>query len=379
MTAAPVRVGIIGGGLMGREIAVAIQRWGALIDHPAKPVLTAVCDLNPAALEWFTSIDTVTHRVTDHRDLLALDDVDVVYVAVRHDLHLPLYSDVLRAGKDLLAEKPFGMDLSEAEELLKLITEVGAFVRVSSEMPFFPAAQEAIRVVASGELGPLIEASQQLRHSSDLDLKKPINWKRQVETCGAGGVMNDLGMHVLHVPLRLGWEPDSTYAVLQNLVPFRPGASGELVQCTTWDNATLLCSVGSADPFPLTLGMKRLDPGQLNSWDFRATGLFGGVEFSTRNPKLLRRLEYKNGNQNWSEIELGSQSVFPTITGGIFEFGFSDAILQMLASFFAERIGELGDRFGCATPEEAVGSHRVIEAALRSQASGRAEKAAAEQ
>jgi 3-hydroxyacyl-CoA dehydrogenase len=43
-----VNVAIVGGGLMGREIAAALQRWPALIDHPVHPQLTAVCDINPA-------------------------------------------------------------------------------------------------------------------------------------------------------------------------------------------------------------------------------------------------------------------------------------------------------------------------------------------
>jgi hypothetical protein len=61
------------------------------------------------------------------------------------------------------------------------------------------------------------------------------------------------------------------------------------------------------------------------------------------------------------------------ISGGIFEFGFADALLQMWASYLAEREGELGGRFGTATPREALDSHRVFAAALRSQSSGCAE------
>lgn len=367
-----VRVGIIGGGLMGREIAVAIRRWPALIDHPVTPVLTAVCDINPAALTWFDQIETVRHKVTDHTDLLALSDVDVVYVAVRHDLHEAIYSDVIRAGKDLLAEKPFGIDGRAASNLLDSIASTGRFVRVSSEMPFFPGAQMAIHAAESGELGTIIEAINQLRHSSDMDITKPINWKRINATCGEAGVMNDLGMHALHVPLRLGWEPEDVYAILQNVVTERPDGRGGFASCETWDNASLIGRVGEQS-FPLTVGMKRLDPGQTNSWDLRIVGMEGGVEFSTRNPKALRRVTVDGQTQNWTTIETGSQSAFPTVTGGIFEFGFSDAILQMLAAFFAERAGELGDRFGCARPEEALASHLIFEAALRSHRTRRAE------
>ena len=58
------------------------------------------------------------------------------------------------------------------------------------------------------------------------------------------------------------------------------------------------------------------------------------------------------------------------MTGPNFESGFSDAILQMLAAFLAEREGALGDRFGCATPEEAALTHAIYDAAIRSHEAG---------
>jgi predicted dehydrogenase len=359
---------------MGKEIAGAIVRWPTLLDHTVRPVLTAACDVNPEALAWFDRIETVTTTVTDYRDLLADDTVDVVYIAVRHDLHEQLYLDAVAAGKDLLAEKPFGIDGAAAERIVAAVqARPDAFVRCSSEIPFFPGAQAAIRLIRDGKLGDLIEASNAFCHSSDLDRNKPINWKRQRQFCGAAGVMNDLGMHVLHVPLRLGWMPASVFAVLQDLVPERPGPDGAMVPCDTYENATLLCAVRKADrTFPLSLATKRIDPGQKNTWSLRVTGMDGGVEFSTRHPKTLRVLKVDQGEQTWQEVEMGSQSVFPTVTGGIFETGISDALLQMLAAFLAERAGELGDRFGCVTPQEALVSHRVWAAALRSAQTGTA-------
>jgi hypothetical protein len=101
-----------------------------------------------------------------------------------------------------------------------------------------------------------------------------------------------------------------------------------------------------------------------------------GVEFSTARPKTLKRFAVRDGRQAWEHIEVGSQSVFPTSTGAIFEFGFSDAILQMWAAFLAERAGTLGERFGCATPREALDGHRIFAASLLSARSGRAEPVA---
>ena len=67
------------------------------------------------------------------------------------------------------------------------------------------------------------------------------------------------------------------------------------------------------------------------------------------------------GTQEWRVRDLGSQSAYPTITGAIFEFGFSDAILQMWAAFLDELAhGRDGMRqpFHCVTPEEAAATHR---------------------
>jgi predicted dehydrogenase len=210
-----VKVGVIGGGLMGREVASAFGRWFALADFPVQPHLVGVADLVPAALEWFTQVPGVRLLTSDYHELLADPEIDVVYVAVPHNLHEKIYSDVLAAGKDLLAEKPFGIDLGSAGRIAAAVESSGRFVRCSSEFPFFPGSQRVIAEVEGGGMGRILQIVSGFHHSSDLDPSKPANWKRRSETCGEIGVMGDLGMHVCHVPFRLGWEPQSVYAQLQ--------------------------------------------------------------------------------------------------------------------------------------------------------------------
>lgn len=372
-----VHVGIIGGGLMGREIAAALRRWPALLDHPVDPVLVAVCDINPAAMEWFDRIDTVRLKTTDYTELLADPDVDVVYIAVRHDLHEQLYVDTIRAGKALLAEKPFGIDGAAADAVIAAISETpGTFVRVSSEMPFFPGAQAAVEYVRSGALGRVIEAKCTFLHASDLDTAKPLNWKRQKQYCGEAGVMNDLGMHTWHVPLRLGWTPERVIGILQDIVTERPGPDGSPLPCDTWDNAVIHSwTQHDGAPFILSTETKRIAPGEKNTWEFEAIGMDGGVRFSTKNPKsveIFAMVGVPGGGreQVWQQIDAGSQSVWPTVTGANFESGFSDAILQMWAAFLAEYAGQLGDRFGAVRPEEAALTHRIFAAAITSSEQG---------
>ena len=112
-----IKFGIIGGGLMGREAASAFARWFVLKDFPVLAELVAVCDLDKNILEWYRQIGSVNQLTTDYRELLNNKDVDVVYVALPHHLHQIVYTDVLASGKDLLAEKPFGIDLDSARKI----------------------------------------------------------------------------------------------------------------------------------------------------------------------------------------------------------------------------------------------------------------------
>jgi predicted dehydrogenase len=361
-----IRVGIIGGGLMGREMASAFARWCALTDVAVRPVLTAVADLNPATLEWFKIIPSCQHLVTDHRALLALPDVDVVYVAVPHNLHEALYLDVLNAGKDLFAEKPFGIDLASAKRIAEAAEKSGRFVRCSSEMPFFPGAQRAFALARSGGVGRVLEVVSAFHHSSDLDPTKPANWKRLSHTCGEGGVLNDLGMHACHIPLRLGWKPSRVFAQLQKGYAERPDGKGGVAACDTWDNALVHTWIDTGGwEVPMRLEMKRLAPGATNSWFIEILGTEGGVRFSTAEPKTLWQFE-RGKEQWWKRTDLGFSTPFKVVTGGIFEPGFADVIQQMWAAYLMEREGLLDGRFGCATPAEAVASHEIFHAALES-------------
>lgn len=371
-----VRLGLVGGGLMGRELASAAARWAHLDDIGARPELAVVCDTDPDVLRWYERLEPRPLLVTDWEDVLADDSVEAVYAAVPHHLHAELCVAALRAGKHLLGEKPFGIDLAANEAInAEIARHPELLVRCSSELPFYPGGQEVARFVRERRFGRVLEVRSLFLHSSDLDPSKPSNWKRRAELNGEYGCMGDLGMHALHLPLRAGWEPRNVRAVLTNIFPERPDGQGGTVPCDTWDNAVLLCEAeDDGNAFPLRIETKRIAPGETNTWTIEIDGTEGSIAYSTKQPKTLRTMAYAPGApQAWQVLDLGSVSAYPTITGAIFEFGFSDAILQMWAAFLDELAhGRDGMRqpFHCATPEEAAATHRLFTAALESQARG---------
>ncbi|MBW5445386.1 gfo/Idh/MocA family oxidoreductase [Cohnella sp. CFH 77786] len=375
MARTTIRFGVIGCGLMGKEFASAAARWLHLADVNFEPKIVAACDANLDAAEWFRQRIPGVRVYADYRELLADAEIDAVYCAVPHHLHARIYADIVRAGKHLLGEKPFGIDGEANEQIAKALRErPDVLVRCSSEFPFFPGARQIVEWVNEGRFGTIIEVEAGFWHSSDLDPNKPINWKRRNATNGEYGCMGDLGMHVLHLPLRFGWKPRSVRALLGKIVRERPDGQGGTAPCETWDNAILACDVNAgAQRFPMVLSMKRIAPGHANTWFIRIQGTKLSAEFSTKNPKQVSWLPYEpGGSQAWHVMDAPHRSAYETITGGIFEFGFSDSILQMWAAFCDELTNRDSMRqpFRCATPEEAAGSHRVFTAALQSGLTG---------
>lgn len=372
MSQKTIKFGIIGLGLMGREFASATARWCHLLDFPVRPEIVAICDVNPALFPWYTeNFPTIQLQTDDYRKLVQHPEVDAVFCAVPHNLHAEIYCAVIEAGKHLMGEKPFGIDLAANRQIMETIqAHPAVFVRCTSQFPFFPAVQRMGDMLEAGQLGQIIEVNAGFKHSSDLDPNKPINWKRMIEINGEYGCMGDLGLHVLHVPLRAGWQIQNVRAILSNIMTERPDKQNKMVPCRTWDNATLFCEAGEGTTwFPLTLKTQRIAPGEKNTWFIEILGTKASARFSTKNPKRLQVLEYTGGEQVWQNIDMGHETAFKTITGGIFEFGFSEAIQQMWAAFLYElHHGQPLKKFAqCATPEEAAQSHLLFTAALQSQ------------
>lgn len=376
-----IKCAVIGTGLMGREFASAVMRWTHLLSMDVKPEIISICGspLTDEEISWYkTGLGTVTQVTEDYKEVLANPEVEVVYCAVPHFLHEQFYIDCIKAGKHMLGEKPFGADKAANDAIDAVIAEhPEVFVRCSSEFPFAPAMQRLCSMIEQKKFGTVIEVDAGFLHSSDLNPDKPINWKRMKKLNGEYGCMGDLGIHIIHVPFRAGWYPKNVRAVLSNIVPVRPDGKGGTADCDTWDNATMFCEAEDREGvrFPMTLKTQRIAPGEKNSWYLTVKGTKGAASFNSKQINTITYLSYEGGEQEWRVVDMGHETAFSSITGGIFEFGFSDAILQMWAAFFYELVnGSPKSKFaGCVTPKEARMSHLLFNASLASYEKGTVE------
>ena len=118
--------------------------------------VVALCDLERGRAEDRRDEfypDAVVCR--DHRELLAIDKLDVVDIATHPPARPPLVADALRAGKHVLSQKPFVLDLAEGERLVKLAHDNGVLLAVNQNGRWSPHFSYMRHVVAEGWLGDL--------------------------------------------------------------------------------------------------------------------------------------------------------------------------------------------------------------------------------
>ena len=120
-------------------------------------------------------------------------DIDAVYIATPAYLHGNQVETCAKAGKHVLCEKPLGMSVSEAEEMIEVCKQIGVKLGCAFMMRFVAQHQEALRLIREGKLGRPTYARAQLSC-----WYPPIEgaWRQDPAT-GGGGALIDMGGHCI--------------------------------------------------------------------------------------------------------------------------------------------------------------------------------------
>lgn len=128
---------------------------------------------------------------TEEGDILADPEVDAVYIATPNNLHHSQSIAAAEAGKHVLCEKPFAMNVRECDEIISACRKNGVKLAVGFMMRFHACHREALRLVSSGALGRMIAARAQFGcWYPDM----PGVWRQDPVRSG-GGSLFDLGIH----------------------------------------------------------------------------------------------------------------------------------------------------------------------------------------
>jgi predicted dehydrogenase len=142
------RLALAGAGGWGRNIARSLQRLrGGSFD--------TVCDTDPNALAGLGEIGTKTRRISDFEAAVADPSIDAFVIATPPQTHHHLASLALRAGKDVLVEKPLALRTEDATDLVRLAGDRGRILMVGHLLVYHPAVNRLREILNQGELGEI--------------------------------------------------------------------------------------------------------------------------------------------------------------------------------------------------------------------------------
>ena len=191
----PLRFGILGA---ARIAPKALVKPVALIDSA---VVTRVAARDISRAEAFAQEHGIEGVSATYDDLLSSDDVDVVYNPLPMNLHHEWTIKALRAGKDVLCEKPFASNAAEAAEMVAVADAEGRVLGEAFHHRHHPMFQRIIDVIESGVIGKVTRAEGYF----NVSIPQPdIRW----DYATSGGSLMDLGCYsTMLVRHAVGEEP----------------------------------------------------------------------------------------------------------------------------------------------------------------------------
>ena len=271
-----IRWGIIGAGNVAE-----FKSGPALMQAPGSTVV-AVMRRDAEKARDFALRYGVPRWYADVDALVADPEVDAVYVASPHYLHLAHVTRAAQAGKAILCEKPVGVSTAEAQAVVAVCRAASVSLSVAYYRRYWPVVQEMRRLLADGAIGKVVQARIQLADQYVPDAGR--SWLTEPEQAG-GGALANAGSHWI----------DLVRYLLGEVVEVTAASSGHFGGFETED--TIGVQMRLASEALVSLNVTLCSPAAVNEFDIAGTDgrLFAGplsegrlmLQRGTREPEVL--------------------------------------------------------------------------------------------
>ena len=344
-----LRCGVIGTG-MGR------YHMDGYATHP-RSELVAVCDLNAAEAKEYADKYGVKHVFSDYRKMLAMDGLDAVSIAVPNFLHARMSIAALKAGKDVLCEKPMATKLADAVAMVSEAKKAKKRLMINMAMRFNAAHQALREQVANGDLGDIYYAKSQWIRRKGMPL---VDFPRTgsmgrgdwfvTKKLSGGGATVDIGVHMFDLVWWLigGPKPTSVLASqFSELLPKRVAKAGYVGDVDDLASAYVKFGTGQAMFFEVSW-----DAFQAPFLGYQVFGTEAGARWGDWKQEYTLYFDDKKGKASEKQVKPQNEAKSPY-------WSFVDACIDRRAKMMA-------------SGEECLNVMRVLDAIGRSQKTGKA-------
>jgi predicted dehydrogenase len=199
MDSGELRIGMVGYAFMGTAHSQAWRTVNRVFDLPVRASMVAVAGRTAAAVSAAAGKLGWAESVTDWRELVARDDIDLIDICTPGDSHAEIALAALAAGKHVLCEKPLANSAAQA----RTMADAAAAARAAGVLTMcgfnyrrVPAVAYLRRLVADGRLGEIRHVRAVYLQDWITDPQFPLVWRLQRDRAGSGA-LGDIGAHIV--------------------------------------------------------------------------------------------------------------------------------------------------------------------------------------
>ena len=295
------------------------------------------------------------------------DRVELVTVATPNSSHFEITRAFLRAGFDVLCEKPLTTTLGEAEEIVRTARENGRICAVNYGYSGYALVRHARAMVARGDLGGIRVVVAEFahgHHANAADAANPrVRWRYEPTLAGISSIVADCGIHALHMATFItGQQIESLSADFASTIPGRELEDDALLAFRMSGGA-----VGR-------LWASAIAVGRMHGLTIQVFGEKGGLRWAQEQPN---QLYWTPVGGSTSIIERGGAAISPEadrasrVTVGHAE-GFFGAFGNIYADLAEQLVANRARRkpnplaLSCPTAEDGLRSIAAVQAAVAS-------------
>ncbi len=188
----PVRVGIIGAGLIGQVHSLMLRHIADRTEQSVRVV--AVADVAHAQAERLAARWPGAHALASADDLIADRSIDAVWICTPTRLHRDAAIAAARAGKHIFCEKPLAMTSAEAAEMADAIHRAGVLSQVGLVLRFSPVYTVMKSMAAAPDAGRILAVV--MRDDQDFPIRgvHASAWRND-PSLTAGGTLIEHSVH----------------------------------------------------------------------------------------------------------------------------------------------------------------------------------------
>jgi predicted dehydrogenase len=190
-----IRWGILGTGNIAHQFANGLK---ALTDAE----LIAVGSRSQESADKFANEFNVPNRHASYEALASDPQVDAIYISTPHPFHKENTLLCLQAGKAVLCEKPFALNVHEGEEMIEMARSRGVFLMEAMWTRFLPALIKVRELIAKGTIG------EPRMLTADFGFRTSVNPQGRLFDPKLGGALLDVGVYPVSLASMLFGAPE---------------------------------------------------------------------------------------------------------------------------------------------------------------------------